>query len=132
MPSMMNETENIKPSKDWDALCETILELAHRRAESLARSGEDEDAFDRGARSLRTLMCSAEAASRMKRQEAKEQENDGEPDLPEVADDAIRALKRKLEKQIERIEAEDSAAAGRGDEGVLPALSREGLGSECA
>ena len=60
---------------DWNALSARIQQLAHRRSRTLL-ADHDDDAFDRGARSLRTLMSAAEVAIRMRREEAKERETD--------------------------------------------------------
>ncbi len=77
--TLQNDPETDQPEvsaeirEKWNALLERIAVLAHRRSKSLLNcTGEDDDAFDRGARTLRTLMSSAEVAHRLKRDETKE------------------------------------------------------------
>lgn len=118
MPFMTIETKHSNP-RDWDALCEHILELAHRRAESLLAAGADEDAFDRGARSLRTLMSSAESATRMKREEAREREpNDQSAGADALTEGDIEETYRRIYGVVERMEREDAAGGpGNGAQG---------------
>ncbi|MFC2954053.1 hypothetical protein ACFOOP_19105 [Marinicaulis aureus] len=111
----------------WDALAGRIQKLVMRRSRSLLTEYDD-DIFDRGARALRTLMSAAQISERMKKDEAKELETHDSAAPPQITDDAIRGLKRKLERQIERIEEEDRVAEGRGDEGISPGALRQGLG----
>jgi hypothetical protein len=134
LPAETPNTDETAPAeKSWTLLYDRIRTLALRKSLSMLEEDETQgEEFDRGARALRTLMSAAEVSLRMKREEAKDTARHEPAREPEVTDDAIRALKRKLERQIERIEREDRAAAGRGDEGVLSPLLREGLGSECA
>ncbi len=74
LPSPTPETYRAdEEGEDWNALSARIQKLAHRRSRSLL-ADHDDDAFDRGARSLRTLMSAAEVAGRMRREEAKERE----------------------------------------------------------
>ncbi|MEM9617540.1 MAG: hypothetical protein AAF936_06230 [Pseudomonadota bacterium] len=75
---MKNANSHIPPAADqksWEALYERIRTLALKRSAVMIDEPEDEaDAFDRGARALRTLMSAAEVARRMKHQDLKEQE----------------------------------------------------------
>lgn len=124
-PMMKNEPQNQTPAnapstdeKSWDRLFDNIRELALHRSEKLLEHKDDEKAFDRGARVLRTLMSSAEVAQRMLRHEEKETDTDEASQDPVVSDEDIRRVKRKLERQIARIEKEDRDAARRGDAGA--------------
>ncbi|WP_375203636.1 hypothetical protein [Hyphococcus sp.] len=96
-------------SEDWCALSARIQKLAHRRSRSLL-ADHDDDAFDRGARSLRTLMSAAEVASRMRREEEKERETDdqaaGRHDFTEKD---IEAAYRRVSETVDRLQREDAA-----------------------
>ncbi len=123
MPSMtekrpQNPSPENTPDTDeqsWDQLFDNIRVLALRRSEELLSEKDDSDVFDRGARSLRTLMSSAEVAQRMIRGEEKETETDEGSQDPVISDEDIRRVKRKLERQISRIEKEDRVDSQRAD-----------------
>ena len=117
---------------DWSALSQRIQQLAHRRSETLL-ADHDDDAFDRGARALRTLMSAAEVAHRMKREEAKERDTDDRRASGQGFTEAdIEAAYRRVSETVDRLERED-AGSGGGDaaheDGSLEA-SGEGTGGD--
>ncbi len=84
---------------------------------------EDEaDAFDRGARALRTLMSAAEVARRMKHHDLKEQElHDAGETAPVVSDERIGEVYRSIADTVDRIEREDDKRPGdRSDAVAVP------------
>lgn len=100
--------------EDWNALSARIQKLAHRRSRSLL-ADHDEDAFDRGARALRTLMSAAEVAARMKREEEKERETDDRRASGQGFTEAdIEEAYRRVSETVDRLERED-AGAGSGN-----------------
>ena len=133
-PVMKNKPDHIPPEKDpkadeksWDQLYERIRQLALRRSAVMIDEPQDEaDAFDRGARALRTLMSAAEVARRMKNQDAKKDNlNDGQERPPTVSDEKIRDVYRSIEGAVERIEHEDAQRA-RDQSGVVAVPSGTG------
>ena len=109
-------------SEDWNALSARIQKLAHRRSRSLL-ADHDDDAFDRGARSLRTLMSAAEVAARMKRDEEKERETDDQTaGRHDFSEEDIEAAYRRVSETVDRLEREDAAGkdAGCGGEDAAP------------
>ncbi|MHA7871154.1 MAG: hypothetical protein ACX939_02270 [Hyphococcus sp.] len=123
---MTNASAHNPPATDkrsWESLYERIRLLALRRSEAMVDAPEGEpDAFDRGARALRTLMGAAEVARRMKREDAREQEShDAGETAPVVSDERIRKVYREIEAAVERIEREDEDGAGdRGSDAAAP------------
>ena len=116
--------------RSWEALAARIQKLAHRRSRSLL-ADHDEDAFDRGARALRTLMSAAEVANRMKREEEKERETDDRRASGQGLTEAdIEAAYRKIFNTVERVECEDagtgSGNAAQGDGADAPSGSGGG------
>ena len=101
---------------DWSRLYARIREIALARAAALAaQDAEADDAFDRGARALRTLMGAADIARRMKDQDAKEKELNARQAPLAVSDNRIREIKAGVERQVERIAREDRAARSGGN-----------------
>ncbi len=101
--------------KSWERLFDDIRVLALRRAAGLLTEQNDADAFDRGARSLRTLMSSAEAARRMVRDEAKESD-DQQSQEPAISDEQIADVYREIESRVADVAAElGGDAAGKVD-----------------
>ncbi len=97
----------------WQALYDRIRMLALRRSSALAADETlSEDAFDRGARALRTLMGAAEIARRIKQSDAKEKtahEEDRKP--PAFTDEEIEALYETVSAQVDRIERQGDGRA---------------------
>ncbi len=127
-------------SESWNALLERIGLLAHRRSKSLlAGDSEDDDAFDRGARSLRTLMSAAEVAQRMKREEAKDKDPDDASATAGITEAAIEAAYRKVSDTVDRLERDESqrgSADAADQDGNLAdgggGAGGDALGGECA
>ncbi|MEO1243210.1 MAG: hypothetical protein AAFX54_14970 [Pseudomonadota bacterium] len=123
---MKNANSHIPPAADqksWEALYERIRTLALKRSAVMIDEPEDEaDAFDRGARALRTLMSAAEVARRMKHQDLKEQElHDAGETAPVVSDERIGEVYRSIADTVDRIEREDGARPGdRSDAVAVP------------
>lgn len=76
---------------------------------------DDDEEFDRGARALRTLMSAADIARRLKDSDAQEKDVNARQAPPVVSDERIRALKARIEEQIDRIEGEEGAVVESGD-----------------
>ncbi|WP_375205586.1 hypothetical protein [Hyphococcus sp.] len=96
--------------EDWNALSARIQKLAHRRSRSLL-ADHDEDAFDRGARALRTLMSAAEVANRMKREEEKERETDDRRASGQGFTEAdIEEAYRRVSDTVDRLAQEDAGS----------------------
>ena len=122
---------NAQPKDDdWQSLYARIRQLAHQRSLALLETEDEPEGFDRGARSLRTLMSAAEIARRMKFEEEKERNVHATAKDPAISDDAIRRIKRRIDRQIARIEREDRADQGRSDARAVSDAGGEGLGSE--
>lgn len=118
--------------ESWARLYERIRVIAHRKTAALIDGPEEDDgAFDRGARALRTLMSAAEIARRMKLQDEKDERPDDEDEkLPAFSDEDIRRLYRDVEARLDRIENETDADGQRdGAEGDAGAAAR-GSGGE--
>ncbi len=96
----------------WEPLYERIRVIALRRTSALMKEDAVDEAFDRGARSLRTLMSAAEIARRMKTQDEKETDlHDGAPKTPSYNDEDIRKIYRDIVARVDRIEREEQANA---------------------
>lgn len=97
--------ESCTDEESWDALYARIRFLALQRSEAMARDAfEEEDAFDRGARSLRALMGAAEISRRMKCEDDKEKDlNDLRPDKP-VSDERIEKVYRTIERSVAELQ----------------------------
>ncbi len=113
LPVMTKKQIHNPPEKDtgtddqgWGQLYDRIRQLSLRRsALMLAETIDEDDAFDRGARALRTLMGAAEISRRMKLQDAKEQSLDDEQETgPIVSDARIQEICQSVEQSIDRAE----------------------------
>ncbi|NOX84287.1 MAG: hypothetical protein GXP06_15135 [Alphaproteobacteria bacterium] len=92
----------------WERLYERIRVIALRRTAALMEEDAVDEAFDRGARALRTLMSAAEIARRMKNQDEKETDlHDGASKTPAYSDEDIRNIYRDITARVERIEREE-------------------------
>ncbi len=96
----------------WEPLYERIRVIALRRTSALMEEDVVDEAIDRGARSLRTLMGAAEIARRMKTQDEKETDlHDGAPKTPSYNDEDIRKIYRDIVARVERVEREEQEHA---------------------
>lgn len=129
---MTNQTQKqSKPADDdWQSLYARIRQLAYQRSVALLATEDEPDSFDRGARSLRTLMSAAEIARRMKFEEQKEQDAHDPAQDTAISDDAIRRVKRRIDRQIARIEREDRTDPGRSDGRAVSKDVGKGLGGK--
>lgn len=101
--------------ENWSDLYARIRTLALSKAAAMAvHDFDDDEEFDRGARALRTLMSAADIARRLKDHDAQEKDMHARQAPPAVSDERIRALKARIEEQIDRIEGEESAASEEG------------------
>ena len=126
-PMMKNGLHIVAPQtappteESWSALYARIRALALGKAAAMAvQEVREEGEFDRGARALRMLMSAAEIARRLKDQDAEEKDANARHAPPVVSDARIRALKTRLEDQINRLdqdecEREAGAAPESGD-----------------
>lgn len=98
----------------WSALFANIRELAMRKSERMLRNDNlDEDDAGRDARSLRTLMGSAEVAARLKHLDEKEQSPDGETQRPYgQTEEELDEVFERVRARIDRLAAEESARGG--------------------
>lgn len=125
MPPMTNSDPHTDPEaapakirpdtdeKNWAEIYDRLRSLAFRRSSPmLAMDDAEDERFDCGVRSLRALMGSAEIAHRLKQYDEKEKTPDGEDEGDPLTDGRIRDVKRRVIRQIERIEKEDQEAAG--------------------
>jgi hypothetical protein len=133
-PVMRKHSEHTPPvqtpdtdKQSWEQLYDRIRVLTlMRSAVMLDEPADEAEAFDRGARSLRTLMGAAEISRRMKQEDAKEQGlNDEKTRTPVTSDEGINEVYRAVEQSVERIEREAREAHGdRG--GAAPVSSGTG------
>jgi hypothetical protein len=99
-------------NQSWERLYERIRVIALRRTAVLMEEDAIDEAFDRGARALRTLMSAAEIARRMKTQDEKETDlHDGASKTPAYNDEDIRNIYRDIVARVDRIEREEQANA---------------------
>ncbi|MEM8935653.1 MAG: hypothetical protein AAGC77_04530 [Pseudomonadota bacterium] len=120
----------------WEALYARIRVLAARRAEGMIYEDDETDAFDRGARALRTLMSAALVARRMKSEDAKDAElNDEQAAERPIADEDIQKIYRSVAASVARCEDESDAAA-RSHQAInrnaVSGIGSDDLGAECA
>ncbi|MFQ5563866.1 MAG: hypothetical protein ACE5FO_09905 [Parvularculaceae bacterium] len=105
-------------------LYERVKTLALRKARAMEGGDDDTPEFDRGARTLGTLLRTASLAKQLKHQDTEERRpDDGDDEILEITAEQIRAFKRSVEEKLDRIEAEDRAA--QGDRGGDPNLDSE-------
>lgn len=94
--------------ESWSGLYARIRVLALGKAAAMAgQDVHDEGEFDRGARALRMLMSAADIARRLKDHDTEETNLNARHAPPAVSDARIRALKTRLEDQIERLERDE-------------------------
>lgn len=117
-------------AQDWDALYARIRKLALEKSERMIRSDDEDEAFDRSARSLRTLMSAAEAVRRMKAKDEKEAEPHEETGRePALTEDRIKEVYQSIEDAVARVEREEREATDRGSdpEAGLPGSRRKAV-----
>lgn len=95
--------------EDWQALYGRIRVLAMAKASMMAGRGYEEEEFERGARTLRTLMGAADIARKLKDHDADDKEVNEESEVPAVTDERIRRIKEGIGKQVDRIERMECA-----------------------
>ncbi len=127
-------------NQSWERLYERIRVIALRRTAALMEEDAVDEAFDRGARALRTLMSAAEIARRMKNQDEKETDlHDGASKTPAYSDEDIRNIYRDITARVERIEREeeentaDPVGDGAGDDCAGAGTAKaQGVDEPCA
>ena len=116
---MKNDLEKTA-QRNWSALYAKIYDIADKRADALAAEYEIDEAFDRGVRSLRTLMSAAEVSRRMKQADDKEQTaDDAKAETPALNDAELEQIFDEVLARVERIEeasGEDGAGGGGGSD----------------
>ena len=118
----------------WSTLVDQIRLLAVTRAASLSHCSFDEDSeFDRGARSLRTLMSAAEIAMRMARLEQKDDALAEENAAPDISEERLNALYVDIARRTRAIECagstDGSPSVARNAGGRSGEQSLEGAGT---
>jgi hypothetical protein len=127
-------------NQSWERLYQRIRVIALRRTAALMEEDAVDEAFDRGARALRTLMSAAEIARRMKTQDEKETDlHDGAPKTPSYSDEDIRNIYRDITARVERIEREEQQNAAdpigggaEGDRAGAGTSKAKGVDDPCA
>ncbi len=127
-------------NQSWERLYERIRVIALRRTAVLMEEEAVDEAFDRGARALRTLMSAAEIARRMKTQDEKETDlHDGASKTPAYSDEDIRNIYRDITARVERIEREEEEKAdgpvtdgAGGDRAGAGTAKAQGVDDPCA